>query len=187
MMHGLRIAKPHLRLGRMNVDIDLIGRQLEKEKSHGISAGHEQTAISLLQCVAQAAVANPSAVDKQILQLGVAPLVSRVHDVPAQERRSLPGLERINPLTDIGPEERSQAFVHFHSSGNLMDALIIMSKGQVQAGMSQGQSRECLADMTKLGAGRAKKGAANRRVKEQIANLDARAGRSVPRSNGRED
>ena len=160
----------------MNIDINLVRRQLEKEKSHGISAGHEQSAIGLLQRVAQAAVANPSAIDKQILQLGVAPLVSRVHDVPAQERRSLPGLERINPLTDIDPEEHSQAFVHFHSSGNLMDAFVVMSKGQVQARMSQRQSRECLADMTKLRAGRAKKGAANRRVKEQIADLDARAG-----------
>src|SRR5262245_60624073 len=104
--------------------------------------------------MAQAAVADPSAVDEEILQLGVAPLISGVHDVSAQERRSLPGLKRIKSLTNIGTKEQAQAIGHFHATGNLIDALVVMSKRQVQARMSQRQPRKCFADVTELSSRR---------------------------------
>src|SRR5947208_7592958 len=46
--------------------------------------------------------------------------------------------------------------------------------------MRQGQAREDLTDMAKLGRGSAQELAANRSVEEQVPNLDARTWRAIP-------
>ena len=52
--------------------------------------------------------------------------------------------------------------------------------------MSQGDAREGFADVAELGGVGAQKLAAHRRVEEQVAHLDARAGRAVPGPHGTE-
>ncbi len=130
--------------------------------------------------MSQTAIANPSPIDEKILQLGVAPFVSRVRNVAAEQRRALPGLEWKNPLTQVGAEEQPQAIFHFHPAGNLINDLSVMSKVQVQARMGQSQPREHLTDVSKFRARGTKESSANRSIKEQVANLDPRAGRAIP-------
>ena len=57
----LRVAEPNLDLGRMDVDVDLLGRDLQVEKRHGHPADHQQAAIGLVERVAERAVADVAA------------------------------------------------------------------------------------------------------------------------------
>src|SRR6266404_6360509 len=51
MVESLRIAKTHLYFRRVDVDVDLIRRQLQKKKGDGVPTRHEQAAIGLLHRV----------------------------------------------------------------------------------------------------------------------------------------
>ena len=95
------VAKTHLRLGRMHVHIHQIRRQFEEQKRHGVAARHEQAAIGFLQGMAQAAVANPAAVEEQVLHLGVAALAGRVGDEAVQTRRACLGVDGIELVAQI--------------------------------------------------------------------------------------
>src|SRR5207245_2378459 len=95
MVESLRIPEADFHLRRMHVDVHLVRWQLKKQKSHGVTPGHEQSAVGLLQSMSEAAVTNPTAVDEQILHLGVAALAGRVGNVAVQMHRSLPRFQGV--------------------------------------------------------------------------------------------
>ena len=70
---ALRVAKPNLDLGRMDVDVDLLGRNLEVEKRHGHPADHQQAAIGFVERVRQRAVTHVAARDEEELPLRCRP------------------------------------------------------------------------------------------------------------------
>src|SRR5260370_28348224 len=88
-VQGMTVAEADLCLGRVDVDIHLVRRKLQEEKGSCITAGHEQAAIGFLEGMSQTAVADPAAVEKQVLHLGVAALASRVAYEAVQPRRPL--------------------------------------------------------------------------------------------------
>ena len=71
-IQSARVAETDLRLGRMYVDIDMVGREIEEQKRDRITARHQQAAIALLHGMSERAVADPPAVEKEVLALGVA-------------------------------------------------------------------------------------------------------------------
>jgi hypothetical protein len=105
----MAIAETHLRLGRVHIDIDLIGRHFQKEKSRRITAGHDQAAIGLPKGVQQAAVADPAAIEEEILHAGVAAIAGRVGEVAEQAGRPLPDIEGKEPVAHLGAEEQADA------------------------------------------------------------------------------
>src|SRR5207247_11311964 len=74
------VAEAHLSLCGMDIDVHLIGRQFEKKKDDGVPAGHQQAVKCVLNGVAQRAVANPAAIDEEILQPGVAAIDAWIGD-----------------------------------------------------------------------------------------------------------
>src|SRR5260370_4916015 len=108
-MESGSIAETDFRLGRMDVDVNLVRRQFQKDECDCITAGHEQSAISFLQGVAQAAVANPSAVNEHVLHLRVAALVGGIADETPKEDRALPRLPGVNPCAQPGAEKHADA------------------------------------------------------------------------------
>ena len=55
----------------MDVDVDLLGRNLQVEKRHRHPADHQQAAIGFVERMAQRAVANVAARDEEELPLAV--------------------------------------------------------------------------------------------------------------------
>src|ERR1700732_5141951 len=68
MIEAVPVAKSDLGLGRVHVDVHLVRRKIEEKGGDGIAARHEQAAVSLLNRMAEAAIANAAAVDEQVLQ-----------------------------------------------------------------------------------------------------------------------
>src|SRR6516225_4539095 len=105
MVHRSAIWEPHLHLRRVDVHIDLVGRQFQKQKDYGIAARHDESAICFLQCVRQAAVADWPTVYKQILQLGVTALARGIGDEATELRVALLCLNRIEGVADFRAKE----------------------------------------------------------------------------------
>ena len=66
----VRVAEPDLDLGRVDIDVDLLGRDVQVQERHGHPADHQQAAIRFVQRVAQRAVADITAAQEQELPLG---------------------------------------------------------------------------------------------------------------------
>src|SRR5579859_6144509 len=98
MMKSIAIAKTHLGFRGMNIDIDLIRRNLQEEENDRIAAGHEQAAIAFLQGMTETAIANPTAIEEDILHLGRAPLARRVSNPAVQLDRALANLKLVKVI-----------------------------------------------------------------------------------------
>ncbi len=66
----VRVAEPDLDLGRVHVDVDLLGRDVQVEERHRHPPDHQQAAIRLVQRVAQRAVADVPSPEEEELPLG---------------------------------------------------------------------------------------------------------------------
>ena len=68
-VNPLRIAEPDLDLGRMDVDVNLLGRNLQVEERDRIPPDHQQPAVGLAQGVAQRPIADIAAAQEEELAL----------------------------------------------------------------------------------------------------------------------
>src|SRR5262245_14361705 len=109
MIHRMPVTEAYLGLGGVDVDINMVRRQLQKEKSDRVTPRHQQAAKCLLHCMAQAAVADPTAVEEQVLHLGVAALTGRVGNVAVQPGRSLLHLDAVQFVADLRSKEEADA------------------------------------------------------------------------------
>src|SRR5438093_5052963 len=107
MVDRLAVAEADFRLGGMDIDIDLVGWQLDEQERHGVPSRHEQTAVSFLEGMAEAAIANPAAVDEQVLQLGVAAFTGRVRHIAAKLRRYGLHFDDVEPVAHFRAEEQA--------------------------------------------------------------------------------
>src|SRR5271157_5691706 len=116
----LRIAEPDLDLGRMDVDVNLLGWDLQVQERDRIAPGHQQPAVGLAQGVAQRPVADIAAAQEEELALVARPALRRVGDIapegqvvepalhPEQRLRQLAAAEDGDPVT--GMRERIAIF-----------------------------------------------------------------------------
>src|SRR5207245_273779 len=80
---------------------------LGPQERAGVPSRHEQTAVSFLEGMAEAAIANPAAVDEQVLQLGVAAFTGRVRHIAAKLRRSGLHFDDVEPVAHFRAEEQA--------------------------------------------------------------------------------
>ena len=69
-MHFARIAKADLGLGRMNVDVDALGRDREEEQVRRLAAAVQDVVVRCADGVRNQLVADMAAVDVDVLQIG---------------------------------------------------------------------------------------------------------------------
>ncbi len=142
--------------------------------------------------MAKAAVANPTSVDEEVLHPGVAAIACRVGNETRQRGVPRPRLQGIKPIGNIRTEEQIDAVAKVCRASDLMDQLTVMPQHEVQsrnvgmAGVAQRQPGAGLTDVAHLRARSAQELAADGGIEEELPDLDARAGRSVPGPNGRE-
>ena len=75
--HEARIAKPHLGLGRMHVDVDLARIEIDEDREQRMTAARHQVAVGRAHRAEQQPVAHGPAVDEQKLQAAVGPVQGR--------------------------------------------------------------------------------------------------------------
>src|SRR5262245_50169060 len=102
--------------------------------------------------MSEAAVAEPAAVEEQVLPFCVAALARRICDVAVDPNRSLPQLHRVKAIADFGSEEQADPFEQPGGGRYIVDFLVVVAKRKVQLELGQGQPGERLADVAHLGA-----------------------------------
>ena len=65
--HRLRIAESELGLGRMHVHVDLVGRQREEERKHGMPPVGHEVAVTAAHGAGEKLVAHRPAIDHEML------------------------------------------------------------------------------------------------------------------------
>ena len=137
MEDRLAVAEADLRLRGMHIDIDGVGRQFDEEKPDGISAGHDQAAIRFLHGVAERTIADPPAVDEEILEFGVAALAGGVGDIAGQPRRALHLLDLVQLVGDLPAETEMQAFEKSRAAGYFQHVFSMMPQDEIDVGMRE--------------------------------------------------
>src|SRR5438105_4734329 len=120
-MDRLAVPKPDLCFRGMDVDIDQVRRQLQEEKSGTIAPRHKQTVVRFGQRMTPRAVANPTAIDEQILHPRRAAIAAWVGDIAVQASGPLLRLDGQEFVADFVAEEQANAFGQSGRGGNLED------------------------------------------------------------------
>ena len=85
------VAEPHLRLGRVHVDVDHVGRHLEEQVDLGAALLDRRDAVSVDDRVRDRLVLDDPAVDEDVLRASPRPLLrQRGHEAVHAELQPLP-------------------------------------------------------------------------------------------------
>src|SRR5438874_13072255 len=103
--------------------------------------------------MAQATVANPTAIEEEVLHLQVAAFAGRIADESVEVSRSLAGVDGVELVLDLGAEEQADAIQQRNVAGDLVNFFAIVRQGEVQTRPCQSEPCEDLADVPHLGAG----------------------------------
>ncbi len=83
-----RLAKTHFGLGRVNVDIHLLGRHLHKQQHHGKGRGRKNIAVGLAHRVHEQAIAHQPAIDEAVDGVAIEFLKLRLGSEAGDAQRS---------------------------------------------------------------------------------------------------
>ncbi len=176
--HQARVAEAHLRLGRVDVHIDLGGVELEVEGRGRVAVAGEDVGVGGPQRPLQQPVANGPPVDEQMLVGAVAPGIGGQAGVARQPHplALLVDPERIG--LELASEHRGEAgepaFGPGRLGGQAQAAPPVQVEGEAHRLVGHGLAPDLLGDRRRLGPLRLHELEPGRRGEEQVAHLDPR-------------
>ncbi len=99
------VAKAHLGLGRMDVDVDLVGRPVEKQCDDRVAVARQHVLVGAAHRADQQFVAHRPAVDDEVLVARQSPVQGRQADEPAQPKPVALGVDLDRVLGEVAPEQ----------------------------------------------------------------------------------
>jgi len=188
-VHQPAIAKAHLVLGRMHIDVDAPRIDFEKQHEARVPAVVQHIGVGLPYRVRDQAIAHGAAVDVEILLIGAGARGRRQTDPATQaqagaavfDRQALPGKAGTQRFAD------SRQPLAVGGDGAVMaQRAAVVADAQFHIGAGQRQRAQPFFDMAQLGALGFQESAPRRHVVEQLAHLDRGTGRvRVRRQRGR--
>ena len=94
----------------MDVDIDHVGRHVERQKDDRLAAGEQQAPVSLLDRMQDRAIAERPAGDKKVLKPRACHIVFRSADEAVQGHFSVVGLDLDQPIGHRHAKETANPF-----------------------------------------------------------------------------
>ncbi len=182
--HEAGIAKAHLGLGGMNVDVDEAGIAADEQCHGGMAPGRQHVDVGGAHGAQQQLVLHGSAVDVEVERTGIA-AVPRRQAGKAIERDTLARRRhRQRVRTEIATEHLGQPLqqaVGAGAAGGMVEAGGV-GRGQRETHlrMRHGEPAQHVGDGAGLGLVALEEGEPRRRRREEIAHLDAGAGRLRP-------
>ena len=172
MNQGL-IGEPHFGLGRMDVDVDAVERHLEKQVHFGAALLDRGRLIGVENRVGDGLVAHHAPVHEDALGPARRPLIGQRGD-DAGEPQAVPVAlhrDQVRPIAidleqPVGQRSRRRATQYGPPGAGQRDA---------DVGMAEGQLRDDLRNVRRLGSVGLQKLAAGREVEEQVFDGDRRA------------
>jgi hypothetical protein len=180
LVQPVAVAKSRFGFRRVDIHVHLVRRQFEKQEGHRVPACHQQSTVCFLECVSQAAVADPAAIDEEVLHPGMSALTRRIGDVAGQSYRSLLRLNGVEPVAHLGAEKKADPVKHAGRGGHFVDELAVVAHGPMDGQVRQGESAKGLTDVAHLGRRGAEELAPHGRVVEEMAHLESCPRAAIP-------
>ena len=102
LVHQRLLEEAHFGLGRMHVDVDAVGRNLDEQMDLRAALLDRRDAVGLGNRVRDRAVPDDAAVDEDVLRAAHGPVIAERRDVAVNRdaRRVLAELEQIRPIAE---------------------------------------------------------------------------------------
>ena len=171
-----RIAKAHLRLGRVHVDVDAFRRDIDEQQVGRLAATVQHVFVGRADGVADELVAHMAAVDVHVLLIGARARRGR--------RAGVAGDDQAAEVDAHRPALRHEAAAEHVAgpgagvgAGPARDASAVVPEREGDVGPGQGVAAHGLEAMRQLGRLGLQELAPRRRGEKELAHLDAGAGR----------
>ena len=106
--HAVGIAESKFGLGRVDIHVDLLRRQRQEQRQHGIAPVRHEIAVGRAHRAGQQLVAHRTAIDREIELKAVRPVQRRQAGKPFDRHLAARGAERQRILDEIGPENAAE-------------------------------------------------------------------------------
>ena len=103
--HQTGVAKPHLCLGGVDVDVDFFRRSVEKQRDDRMAIARQDILISAAHRAHQQFVAHRPAIDDEILVARQSPVQGRHPGQPGQRKATALGFDRQRILRKVATEQ----------------------------------------------------------------------------------
>ncbi len=177
----LAILKAHFAFIGVDVDIDECGWEFEEEEADGMSADHEQSAVGFGECVLEAAILDPAAVEKEELMAAGGAAESRFADVAPESNGGAVGERGFGGdgdevIGDFGAEETANAVERIVGSREFVDEFFVMSEDHVESRVGERDAGELFDDVSEFCGGFFEETAAGRGIEEEVVDFHDSAG-----------
>ncbi len=176
LVHAARVAKPHLELLGVRVDIDRGGVQVQVQHISAESPIEQHILVGVPRGSGNELIAHVAPVQKRKLQIGLAAGKSRQRQ-PSREAQ-IPGI--VAQLDDVRGEffaaqlgDARQALLMGGRRRQHPHGLAVVHQAEADFEARQRQALQHAQDVLKFGGLAAQEFAARRHIEEQIAHLDA--------------
>ncbi len=181
--HQCSVAEAHLGLGRVDVDVDQLGRQLEKQRHHGMAVAGEKILIGAAHRALQQAVAHRPAIDEEELPGGGRAMEGRQADIAGEANALARRVDRQRVVGKVAAEDGGQpgearrgriGARHQVGGGRVEPQQRARFVGQRESHQRLGhrQAPHRLLGMGELGPGHLEELEPGRGGEEQVAQLD---------------
>jgi hypothetical protein len=176
-MHLARLAEAHLDLGRVHVDVDALGRDVDEENVGRLARAVQHVLVGRAHAVRDQAVAHEAAVDVDVLQVGAR--ACRLGQAGTAAHAQNTEVER--DLTargdEVGIEHVLQALFGARAVP-LLHELAVVPDHEADVGTRQRMAPYRLDAVREFGGLALKEFAPRRRREEELAHLHARPDRT---------
>ena len=144
-------TKAHLVLRRMDIDVDFIERQVEKQHHRGILALHQQSLVAEQHRVSKHFIAHVTPVDegKKIARVRIRG--RRCAQETVRRNIALSALKENQSLGHVAPEHLGQPVSRIADGNIIGDRARVMMQAEVHVRMRQSHAMNDVANMTQLG------------------------------------
>ena len=177
LVHRAPVAKAHLDLGRVDVDIDQGSGDLNEEHIAGLAVAVQHVFIRAADAVGNQFVAHEAAVDVDVLHIGPAARSFRQTGAAVEAQR--PGFSEDGAAFghELGTQHIAQALFG-RRGAPLLDQLALMPDGEADIRPHQRMAAHGFQAMRQFGGVGLQELAAGGRAEEELAHLDAGAARA---------
>ncbi len=106
--HQCGVAEPHLGLGRMDIDVDLLRRPIDEQRDHRVAVAGEHILVGAADRTDQQLVAHRPPVHDEILVARRGAVEGRQPDKPGQPKPAPLGIDFDRILGKVAPQQRRE-------------------------------------------------------------------------------
>ena len=106
--HRCGVAEPHLGLRRVDVDVDVLRRPVDKQRDHRVAVAGEHILVGAADRPDQQLVAHRPPVDDEILVARRGAVEGRQPDQPGQAKAAPLGIDLDRILGEVAPQQRRE-------------------------------------------------------------------------------